>query len=76
MACCRACVGRVVEGKVDPSDVSAARGLSCILHLAAAHANLTCLLQIADLEFTLSEDEIAQVSPVPAPPGVPDRSTA
>eukprot|EP00891_Asterochloris_glomerata_P005317 jgi/Astpho2/5317/Aster-05871 len=32
---CGACVGRVVEGKVDPSD-------------------------IADLEFTLSEDEIAQ----------------
>lgn len=41
--------------------------LSCILHLAAAHANWTCLLQIADLEFTLSEDEIAQVSPVLAP---------
>ena len=75
MACCRACVGRVVEGKVDPSDVSAElyHWAEPILHLAP-HANSTCLLQIADLEFTLSEDEIAQVSPMIAPPGVLDRS--
>ncbi len=65
----RTCVGRVIEGEVDMSDVSscnACKTLHHIPHLAhTGYMTPSFDPQVADISFTLEEDELEQVSMLP-----------
>ena len=61
---CRTCVGRVIEGEVDMRDVSDTIQLCMTMQLSSAETvkQKNCAMQIADLSFTLEDEEVEQVS--------------
>ena len=58
----RTCVGRVIEGEVDMSDVSTlqTQGTS-IATQSMTPFNHVHTVQVADIAFTLEDDEVEQV---------------